>query len=208
MEKRFKKVHWPGWSLDTNPFGEEFDEAARKRMVVGSRMLYPFLRKYQKKIGNTILEIGPFFNPLITPQTFPHATIVYWDNDTHVTHYLNTTYHNNVSAYPYNLNNIQSNTHNLSFDAIIISHVLNYVDYTQFLRAIKEYSKKGGLLFINNVVNYGLPALFSEKRAKSIQETMKTVKEIGYTLVEKKSYESPDKKYQKNKRLILVLKKE
>ena len=71
---------------------------------------------------------------------------------------------------------------------------------------LKEFIKKDGLLFINNVVDYGLPTFFSEKKPKSREETIKILKETGYTVIEKQIIDSPDKKHQKNKRLIIVAK--
>jgi hypothetical protein len=42
-----KFLDWPGWPLDNNPYGDEFDLSARKRMLAGSQMLFPFLKKYK-----------------------------------------------------------------------------------------------------------------------------------------------------------------
>ncbi|MFH1667646.1 MAG: hypothetical protein ABH884_01310 [Candidatus Komeilibacteria bacterium] len=220
----FKNLNWPGWPLDDNPHGEEFDLPARKRMLTGSEMLLPFLRKHKKNMGENILEIGPFFYPLINPKEFPNINIFYWENDYHVLKYLSKKY-KNKSVYPIHcdLNRIEGNSllklkletqkyfrninqRSISFDAVIISHVLNYIDYKLLLLVLKEFLRKDGLIFINNVVDYGLPAFFSDMRPKSIPSTIKSVKETGYIIMEKEIFESPNKKHQKNKRLILVAK--
>jgi len=215
---------WPGWPLNDNPYGEEFDLAARKRMVAGSQMLLPFLKKYKKEMGNIILEIGPFFNPLVTPEEFPEAKIFFWENDYHVLKYLKNIYFNK-EVYPIfcDLNKIEGGSslklrletqkffqkiglRKISFDSVVISHVFNYIDYKLLLMMLKEFIKKDGLLFINNVIDYGLPTFFSECRPKSIPETIKTVEAIRYNILEEKIFESPNKKHQKNKRLILIAK--
>jgi len=51
MDSNNLKYNWPGWLLNKNPYGDEFDLEARKRMVEGSKLLLPFIRKYNKKIG-------------------------------------------------------------------------------------------------------------------------------------------------------------
>lgn len=224
MKDDSKILNWPGWPLENNPYGENFDLAARKRMLAGSLVLSPFLNKYKKDMGNVILEVGPFFNPLVTPKTFPKTKIFFWENDYHVLRYLKNMY-NRKDVYPIfcDLNKIEGNSFlklkletkkhfsklnlkKISFDSVVISHVFNYVDYKLFLMVLKEFIKKGGLVFINNVVDYGLPAFFSEKRPTSIPETIRAVKETGYDIIEKKIFESSDKKHQKKKRLIIVAK--
>lgn len=224
MTKNLKKLNWPGWPLENNPYGDDFDLEARKRMVKGSKMLLPLIKKYKENLGNVILEIGPFFNPLITPKDFSKTKIFYWENDYNVIRYLKNIYQKK-EIYPIfsDLNKIEGNsflklkletqknfksfkTNKISFDSVIISHVFNYIDYRLFLMTLKEFIKKDGLIFINNVIDYGLPTFFSEKRPKSIQETIKILKETGYTTIEKQIIDSSNKKHQKNKRLIIVAK--
>lgn len=219
-----KNFNWPGWPLDDNPYGENFDLAARKRMLRGSQMLLPFLKKYKKKLGSIILEVGPFFNPLVTPEGFPLAKIFFWENDYHVVRYLKNIYPAK-KVYPIfcDLNKIEGSSllklkietrkyfneldiKKIAFDAVIISHVFNYIDYKLFLMVLKEFIDKDCIIFINNVIDYGLPVFFSDKRPKSIQETMKTIRETGYNIIEKKIFESLDGRYQKNERLIVVAK--
>lgn len=216
-----KKFDWPGWPIENNPHEEDFDLEARKRMLFGSIMLLPFLRRYHKEIGTVILEVGPFFNPLVTPEEFPNAKIFYWENDHHVLKYLKNTYHEKVYPIFCDLNKIEGNSllklkletqryfkrHNLkkiAFDAVVISHVFNYIDYKLFLMVLKEFLKRDGLIFVNNVIDYGLPVFFSERRPTSISETIKAVKETGYHILQKRIVETSDTKHQKNKRLVLV----
>jgi len=218
----FKNFDWPGWSLDVNPHGEEFDLSARKRMLAGSEMLLPFLRKYKKDMGKNILEIGPFFHPLINPKEFPNTNIFYWENDFHVLKYLSEKYKKHtVYTIECELHRIEEtsllklkletqkyfqkiNLNSICFDSVVISQVLNYVDYKLLFLVLKEFLRKGGLIFINNVVDYGLPAFFFDMRPKNIPSTIEAVEETGYNIIEKEILESPNKKYQKNQRLILV----
>jgi len=213
---------WPGWPLESNPFGEEFDLEARKRMVNGSQLLKPFIKKYESRLGKVVLEVGPFFNPLIIARELKNKTVFYWENDRHVLKWLGNNFngHNSFPIYC-DLNKIEGNSilklkmetekyfkkqklNKVEFDSIISSHVFNYIDYKLFLMIIKDFLKKQGLLFINNVVDYGLSMFFSDKRPVSISATLKTLEETGYKILEKKIFESPDKKHQKNKRLIVV----
>lgn len=215
------KYDWPGWPIGENPHGEDFDLPGRKRMVLGSIMLLPLLRKYKREMGRVILEVGPFFNPLVTPKEFPHATIFYWENDHHVFRYLKNRYPEKTCPIFCDLNKIEGNSllqlkldtqqcckrenlKKIAFDSVVISHVFNYIDYKMFLLVVKEFLKKDGLIFINNVVNYGLPAFFSERRPTSIGNTIRAVKETGYTILHKKICESSDAMHQKNKRLLIV----
>src|SRR5438046_1099014 len=79
---------WPGWPLEGDPYGHQFDMAARERMVEGGRQLLPLINKHRKGIGKVVLEVGPFFNPLITPKDFSGKHIFYWENDRHVLEHL------------------------------------------------------------------------------------------------------------------------
>jgi hypothetical protein len=213
-------VNWPGWRLEDNPHGKEFDLEARKRMLSGSNKLEPFIQKYKDKMGQEILEIGPFFNPLITSEKFPNASICYWENDYHVLGYhLKESIGKPVHPIFCDLNLIEGDSFlklkletqklfkdGIQFDSIVISHVFNYVDYKMLLMVLKDFIKKGGLIFINNVVDYGLPAFFSDKRPKSIESTIETIEQTGYKIIEKDIQDSPYKEHQKNQRLIVVAK--
>ena len=217
-----KDFNWAGWELKKNLHGEEFDLEARKRMIAGSQMLLPLVKKYNSKLGKNILEIGPFFNPLITPEEFPNKNIFYWENDQNVLKWLSKKYKNSVPIYC-DLNKIEGTSllkikletekeferfkeKNTKFDSIIISHVFNYIDYKLLLIVLKDFLKKGGLLFINNVLEYGLPNLFSQKRPKNNEEIIQTLEKTGYNILDKKIIPSVNKKHQKEDRLVLVAK--
>jgi hypothetical protein len=224
MKNAPSDFNWPGWPLDDNPFGQYFDLAARKRMIRGSRRAAPFLKKYKHRLGKVVLEVGPFFNPLVIPEELSGKVVFFWENDRHVLSWLSRNYKGKL-VFPIfcDLNKIEGTSflklklETLAcfkkagikepyFDSVVVSHVFNYIDYKLFLMVLKDFLKKGSLVFINNVVNYGLPAFFSEKRPKSIPEIIRTIKETGYEIIEKKVLESPDRKHQKNKRLIIVAK--
>lgn len=221
MANDLKKLDWPGWPSKNNPFGGEFDLVARKRMISGSRQLLPLLRKYKREMGKIVLEVGPFFNPLVTPREFPRAKIFYWENDRHVLAHLKKIYNEKVFPIYCNLNAIEGTSllklkmetkkyfkklgiDKISFDSVVASHVFNYIDYKLFLLILREFISPRGLIFINNVVDYGLPLFFSERRPKSIQETVRTIKDSGYSIVEKKILDSRNLKYQRNKRLLVA----
>jgi len=215
---------WPGWPLSENPFGEEFDAPARKRMVTGSQMLIPLLEKYRPEMGTNILEIGPFFNPLTTPKSFPNTEIFYWENDRHVIEHLNRQFKKLPAYCIYSdLNRIdgtsllqlkeQTTKHFSSlgqaggrFDVVVMSHLFNYTDYRLLLIILKAFIQPNALIFINNVVNYGLPNFFSEKRPLSIEETVESIKGTGYDVLESQIIPSTFPEHQKNPRLLLVAK--
>ena len=224
MKYNLNDFNWPGWPLKGNPYGKDFDLNARIRMVKGSELLFKLINKYKSKIGDSILEVGPFFNPLITPKNFPDKKIFYWENDYHVITFLKKNFSNRkVCPVFCDLNRINGDsllklkleTEKLVkengikegiFDCVVVSHVFNYIDYKLFLISLREFVKKDCLLFLNNVVDYGLPTFFSERRPKSIPEILKSLKETGWEILEKEVISSQDKINQKNDRLILVVK--
>ena len=218
---------FPGWKKKKNQHGSEFDKQARKRMISGSETLLPTLYKYKAQIGNSILEIGPFFNPLVEEKNFPKKNICYWENDNHVIEWLKRRNKNNHKIKPIycDLNEIDGESqmqlkHETEqyfseignkekyFDAVIISQVFNYVDYKMLMLILRNFVNKGGLIFVNNVVDYGLPQFFSKKRPSSIEQTIDTIRETGYEIIEKHILESPYPEAQESDRLILVARKE
>lgn len=211
------KFNWPGWLLKNNSLGKNFDLPARKRMLAGSLILNSYIKKYKKIFGKRILEIGPFFIPLITPKNYPNKEIHYWDNDIEVIDFLksNINYKKTFPVY-FNIDNLncwkkitikETAVPKNYFETVIVSQVLNYIDYKILIRQLNKYTKKGSLLFINNVINYGLPEYFSLNRPKSNSELIKYLERNGFVIIEKQLLESPYKKFQKNKRLILIAKK-
>ncbi|MFA6908501.1 MAG: hypothetical protein WC289_01310 [Patescibacteria group bacterium] len=217
------QYNWPGWPLKQNPYGKQFDLQARKRMVEGSMKLLPALKKFRQSLGSVVLEVGPFFNPLITPERYPRKTIFYWENDYHVLNWLQHRRTRNVHAVFCDLNTIKgqslltlknetqhhfkkSGSKKRRFDSVVVSHVLNYIDYKLFLIVLKEFLKHNGLLFLNNVQDYGLPAFFSEHRPHGIPETTTILRQTGYEILYQRIIPSSKKSIQKHPRLIIVAK--
>jgi hypothetical protein len=193
------KVDWPGWSLTENKYGTEFDGEARIRMVVGSRKLIPYLVKFGGNLGDSLLEIGPFFNPLLRHSVVKEmmseeAFTTFLENDPSAVEWLSKNFFcrildldMNGSSFIRNLAGQleRSDIYPDYFSTVVISQVLNYVDYNQLLRTLYPILRPGGLVFINNVINYGIPVLFSKKRPKSNKDIVKCIEEIGYTTLEK-----------------------
>ena len=101
------EFEFPGWSTETNPHGKEFNKEARRRMVSGSETLLPYIYKYKKELGENILEIGPFFCPLVSFKNFPNKNICYWENDYHVLEWFKKNYKEGNNKIIYcNLNSI------------------------------------------------------------------------------------------------------
>lgn len=170
-----KTYDWPGWSLADNTYDKEFDIAARKRMLEGSQDLLPYIKKYSANLGHIILEIGPFFNPLTVDELFRDKLIFYWDNDKSVIDWLKNqnigkqiypiqcdlNYLNEPLLFAKTKQNFTNFKYNrISFESVIASQIFNYINYRKLLAILITTMKPGSLLFINNVVDYGLPAFF------------------------------------------------
>ena len=212
---------WPGWKLKDNPFGKEFDLEARKRMVEQSRKLLPLLEKWKGHLGDLVLEAGPFFHPLVNQKTFPGKTIVYWDNDMYVLNYLAEEQPGTVIQFC-DLNKVGESRSRLQqelgkkfrqiemnpiISSVVISHLFNYIDYSSFLREIREFLVEEGLVFINHSVNYGLPPFFSPQRPRSNLELLMALEHYEFKILEKKELPSPNTAYQPQSRLLVVAQK-
>lgn len=207
MNNENRDYSWPGWSLKENPFGKEFDLEGRKRMIKGSRLLLPLLRKYP--LGKIIVEAGPFFNPLINEEEAKKAErIIFLDNDPYVLNHLKTKYTaKNIQFIRADLNNSEILEINVKIDSIIVSHLLNYIDYNSFLQKSATLLKHNGLIFINNSIDYGLPFFFSDKRPKSSEEITNSVVEAGFEIIERIELPTTNKEHQPHERLLLVAKR-
>ena len=217
---------WPGWSLKTNIYGKQFDYEARERMKRGNHLFCQIIQSHYEKLGDSILEVGPFFSPLMShPDGYIRKAIFFWENDPNVVRWLMEDNHGKQVFPMYcNLNKLDEDTiaelkrevrkhlyecgiKGTTFESVIMSQMFNYIDYKRFLIVLGQFLKKDALVFLNNVVDYGIHKLFSEKRPKSIDETIKSFEESGYEIIEMYVEESPDKEHQKNDRLILVARK-
>lgn len=200
---------WPGWAIPDNEHGAHFDLAARERMVEGSEALlhYPFIEKYLDEMGSVLLEVGPFFNPIAVRERFPDKNFFYWENDDSVLEWLNQRSGDGYYPVRCQLNGLggkgslglrratkgqfKALERKLGrkiphlFDCVIASHVFNYIDYRQFLIFVREFMGEGSILFVNNVVDYGLPMFFSSERPRTIEETIATLEELGFQIIEK-----------------------
>lgn len=213
-------LEWPGWSLDKYSFSGEFDQAARIRMINGGRILLDYLIKYKTNF-DSILEIGPFFNPLMDANFIIEGQqVVFWENDPYAFKWLKERYRNNNSLLPMNcdirnifsygflnnslphkyLENFWMQGH--CFNAVIASQVLNYIDYKLFLSYLNRFIAPEGLIFINNVVNYGIPEFFSKDRPTSIGETIETIENLGFDIID--SATLPPPKAGEENRFILI----
>lgn len=189
-------IEWPGWKLADNKYGDEFDRDARIRMIRGSRKLIPFIQKYSWSLQLSLLEIGPFFNPLLTCKelantTAPKTLLSFVENDPFAVSWLMNNDHTvfnvdlNSPALKNNLlRQITAHRHDTSFNAIILSQVLNYVSPAELFHALFPFLNNNGLLFINNVINYGIPQLFSKQRPTSNDDIIKALQQNGYIILE------------------------
>lgn len=213
-------LEWPGWPTSENKFGEEFDLPARERMVKGSYALIDFLNEFLELFDGPFLEIGPFFNPLMEnillnkPQ-MRSSDVFYLENDSHAVAWLESLKLSKVI--PIDLNHVNfekmfneflfaDESPRAYFDSIIVSQVLNYVNFKRVLSHLYSIVKPNGLLFINNVVDFGIPELFSIDRPKSDMEIIGYSEQIGFGIEVCKVIEKQFDK-QPYDRLILVLRK-
>ena len=192
-EDSLPKLVWSGWDLEDNAFGDEFDNEARHRMVLGASYLKDFMFDFPS--GVNILEFGPFFNPIMTKKnTNSDQVVFYIENDPHAIAWLNEEQcGENVAVLKFDINRLsqecflQQSPNNLkkikNFDVVILSQVLNYIDYVAFIENLKPYLKKGCLIFINNVISYGIPNLFHDDRPKSVNQTVFDFMQLGFRLI-------------------------
>lgn len=197
-----RPIDWPGWSVENNPYGLEFDAAARARMIAASALIEPILARYLP--AKRAVEIGPLFNPHITPANNPGERI-YIEKDDHAARWLRQygiSIRFDLASLPdHAALNYTIAPH--SVDLIVVSHVLNYVDYTRCIDYCAEVLRPGGHLIISNITNHGAPDHFSKKRPKRMSDI------IGYArqkhdIVERHIFPSEEPRHQTNKTLIMV----
>lgn len=207
MEENYA-LNLPGWTVGSNPYGKEFDLAARKRMIRASSNILPSLNKFSSQFGERILEVGPLFNPHIVPEKFKDKEIHYWEKDANICNWLENKYFGKkVFVRNIDIDKMVPVVGLKLFDVIIISNVFNYIDYKKFLKNTKWLLKEGGIIIIDNITNFGCPQHFSEKRPKSVYEIIKNLKNTGFELLSKKSYKYFNPKINKNMIQIIVARK-
>lgn len=220
IEKSYE-IEWPGWPLDNNKYGNDFDAEARIRMIETGRKLLPYLQDNAGPSLKNYLEIGPFFTPILFTHELKKLLpidkqVSFLENDQNVIDWLTWKFDSNILKIDINAKtfavelkekmNSQFGVYENYYDVITISQIVNYIDYKSLLKNIYPCLKSGGKIFINNVVDYGIPILFSKKRPKSNQEIINTAVSLDYeiTLQEELSKTFTEEPH---KRLILILKK-
>jgi len=176
----------PEFNQDTH--NGEFDLQARRRMIIGSKWLAPLIwENLEHQSRKKILEFGPFTDPLVTSETYSRADINYIDNENKILDYLKqrfprvTTLKGNFSE----LDKIPE-IKDEKFDAMIMSQVLNYIDFRKLLGIAKSKLASGGLIFINNVAHYGIPEYFAPegRRPNSEWDTLQALQDLGFEIKE------------------------
>ena len=198
---------------------KEFNLSARHRMIMGSRMLLPMLKKYLWwQIQGKVIEFGPFVNPLVTPTEnglwhTAFLNITYYDNEPRALAYLNDRF-NKFPQKPIitvcgNFKDIDKNLTGRKYDYMIMSQIFNYMDFRAFFQKAREHLNKNGLIFINNVADYGIPEYFapSGKRPESDEDVLWAAKELGFEIVEHECIQSIDPSHQIAPRLLAVIRK-
>jgi hypothetical protein len=72
-------------------------------------------------------------------------------------------------------------------DTIVVSDLLNYVDFRKVLGAFGKYLKPGGRFIVNNLPMRGNQALFSDKGLKDNRDLYQFLEEEGFE-IEHKSF--------------------
>ena len=217
-------VDWPGWPVHANEFGEEFDRDARIRMVMGGQKLLPYIEKYYCQSNKYLLEIGPFFNPLsfhdsISSLRSEETTVVFLENDLHALAWLNNNFRSKLfdidirhpdfkTTLEHNIEKLKRSDPEFAglFDFMIISQVLNYVDFKDLFKALYTILNVGGFILINNVLEYGIPVLFNPARPRNNNELVDAAVAAGFSVAEKHLLE-PEFIREPDRRLVLVLTK-
>ena len=139
IEKTYD-IEWPGWSLDNNKFGKDFDAEARIRMIETGRKLLPYLLYYTNPSFKKFLEIGPFFTPILFSDELMNVLpkdkeVSFLENDQNVINWLTGKFDCNIlkldinaSTFPGELKQkmtTQFGAHENFYDVITISQIVN-----------------------------------------------------------------------------------
>jgi hypothetical protein len=150
----------------------------------------PLIKRFQDKLGRVRLDVGPLFNPSFEPCNSYHA--VYWDCDAFALNRIAKEQSKNVHCLHVDLNYLSQNPkeHDAfvvrsrellgsikseGFDSIILSQVLNYIDFSALLALVSSLQAPGGLLLVYNAINIGTNKYFHAQRPKSNQEIIANV---------------------------------
>jgi hypothetical protein len=188
---------------------EESWNARFERIVSAHSMHAPFMETSAQRLlpymnahglGHTVLELGPNRHPLITPDRFD-GRIVYVELNDPCVQFLRDKFGDSVTVVKFNLHRAWDAGDNLletslagsldrdqntpvSFDSLIMSQIVNYVDFRALLQACVELLAVGGLLFFNNIMNEGGASLFHPRRPKTMEEFLECAVAIGFDPIE------------------------
>jgi hypothetical protein len=202
----------------TQTYGHHFNEDAKLRMVQGSRHLLGYINEFAPSSTGTMLELGPHLAPLLSPTSLTNP-ILFIDADEQIVKSLNIKYleYDRVRVLRQNLAT-SSRFHEAEIkyllnmngwpdiDFCITSQLLNYIDYERLFETITRITSRKAYLLVNNVIDYGIPELFSDDRPKSNQDIIDCLESLGW-VIQKYQLISSANSEQANSRLIMSAKK-
>lgn len=168
-------------------------------MEAGAKRLLPMIERYRAELGHAILELGPNKHPLITPETHD-GRIVYVEVSEPCIEFLKAKFNDavTVTVVRFDLNHVFAGGRNrlqeavaaglkpeeAQFNALILSQILNYIDYRRVLEACAELGAADALLFVNNIMNHGVGSMLHEARPRSLGEFVEAATEFGFEPIE------------------------
>src|SRR3989344_133114 len=164
------ETHWG------DKYNEKFKQALKRKIID---------LDIEGKIGETVLDLGCGANPVSDGLTRPGRRIVLVDNSSKV-HRLK---HQNRYSVQYNLDRIADERFSNElqgllgvsprgiFDSVIISDVLNYIDWKKVLKILIPFMKKGGRLIVNNMPDQGYQKDFSPQRPRDNLEIIQFIQQ-------------------------------
>lgn len=90
-------------------------------------------------------------------------------------------------------------------DTVILSEILNYVDFMNVIKSLKRYLKKGGRLVIVNMPGRGIPRLLSLAGIQSNFALFAFLESEGFVIEEKFFPWQPDDQPEGDKELIILV---
>jgi hypothetical protein len=165
-------------------------------MEAGARRLLPIIDRYRAELGRAVLELGPNKHPLMTPESHD-GLIVYVEVSEPCIEFLQRTFERAVTV-RFDLNEAWSGGTNrfaeavaaalgpdaVPFDVVIVSQILNYVDFRRVLEACGQMVSPGALVFVNNIMNHGLVSHLHEHRPQSLRDLVDVATELGFETIE------------------------